>query len=212
MRRCLTAIVSGMLALAAQAQGVALSGVMGQRALLVIDGQTQVLAVGASARGVKLLELRGDEARIERDGKSTLLRVGAAPVSMGAPASSGGGSEIVMTAGSGGHFVTEGSINGRVVRFMVDTGATMIAMGQAEADRLGINWKAGERGMASTANGLIPSWRVNLAAVRIGDVVVHNVDASVSPTSMPYTLLGNSFLTRFSMRRDNDVMRLELRR
>ena len=212
MRRYLTAIVSGMLALAAQAQGVALSGVMGQRALLVIDGQTQVLAVGASARGVKLLELRGDEARIERDGKSTLLRVGAAPVSMGAPASSGGGSEIVMTAGAGGHFVTEGSINGRAVRFMVDTGATMIAMGQAEADRLGINWKAGERGMASTANGLIPTFRVNLAAVRIGDVVVHNVDASVSPTSMPYTLLGNSFLTRFSMRRDNDVMRLELRR
>lgn len=212
MRRCLTAIVSSMLALAAQAQGVALSGVMGQRALLVIDGQTQVLAVGASARGVKLLELRGDEARIERDGKSTLLRVGAAPVSMGAPASSGGGSEIVMTAGAGGHFVTEGSINGRAVRFMVDTGATMIAMGQAEADRLGINWKAGERGMASTANGLIPTFRVNLAAVRIGDVVVHNVDASVSPTSMPYTLLGNSFLTRFSMRRDNDVMRLELRR
>ena len=212
MRRCLTAIVSGMLALAAQAQGVALSGVMGQRALLVIDGQTQVLAVGASARGVKLLELRGDEARIERDGKSMLLRVGAAPVSMGAAASSGGGNEIVMTAGSGGHFVTEGSINGRAVRFMVDTGATMIAMGQAEADRLGINWKAGERGMASTANGLIPTFRVNLAAVRIGDVVVHNVDASVSPTSMPYTLLGNSFLTRFSMRRDNDVMRLELRR
>ncbi len=212
MRHCLTAIVSAMLTLAAQAQGVALSGVMGQRALLVIDGQTQVLAVGASARGVKLLELRGDEARVERDGKSSLLRVGAAPVSMGAPASSGGGSEIVMTAGSGGHFVAEGSINGRAVRFMVDTGATMIAMGQAEAERLGINWKAGERGMASTANGLIPSWRVNLAAVRIGDVVVHNVDASVSPTSMPYTLLGNSFLTRFSMRRDNDVMRLELRR
>ena len=44
------------------------------------------------------------------------------------------------------------------------------------------------------------------------DVVVHTVDASVSPMSMPYTLLGNSFLTRFSMRRDNDVMRLELRR
>lgn len=212
MRRCLTAIVSAMLTLAAQAQGVALSGVMGQRALLVIDGQTQVLAVGASARGVKLLELRGDEARIERDGKSTLLRVGAAPVSMGAPAGGSGGSEIVMTAGSGGHFVTEGNINGRAVRFMVDTGATMIAMGQAEAERLGINWKAGERGMASTANGLIPTFRVNLAAVRIGDVVVHNVDASVSPTSMPYTLLGNSFLTRFSMRRDNDVMRLELRR
>jgi aspartyl protease family protein len=212
MRRLLTFIGMALWATAVQAQGVALSGVMGQRALLVIDGQTQMLAVGATARGVKLLELRGEEARIEREGKTTLLRVGAAPVSMGAGARSGGGSEIVMTAGPGGHFISQGSINGRAVRFMVDTGATMIAMGQAEAERLGIDWKAGERGLASTANGVIPTYRVNLASVRIGDVEVNNVDASVSAMAMPYLLLGNSFLSRFSMRRDSDVMRLELRR
>jgi aspartyl protease family protein len=212
MRRLLTSIVLGAAAGAAVAQGVALSGVMGQRALLVIDGQPQMLAVGASARGVKLLELRGDEVRIELKGQISTLRVGAAPVSMGAKASSGGGREIVMTAGPGGHFITEGSINGRAVRFMVDTGATTVAMSQAEADRLGIDWKAGERGLASTANGVVASYRVNLRSVRIGDVEVNNVEASVSPMGMPFLLLGNSFLTRFSMRRDSDVMRLELRR
>ena len=212
MRRLLALIVSASLASVAAAQGVALSGVMGSRALLVIEGQPQMLAVGASVRGVRLIEVRGDEARIQLNGQSVTLKVGAAPVSMGTAARAGAGSEIVMTAGSGGHFMTDGAINGRAVRFMVDTGATMVAMGQADAERLGINWRSGDRGYASTANGVITSYRVNLASVRIGDVEVNNVDASVGQTEMPFVLLGNSFLTRFQMRRDNDVMRLELRR
>ena len=212
MRRLLALIVSASLASVAAAQGVALSGVMGSRALLVIEGQPQMLAVGASVRGVRLIEVRGDEARIQLNGQSVTLKVGAAPVSMGTAVRAGAGSEIVMTAGSGGHFMTDGAINGRAVRFMVDTGATMVAMGQADAERLGINWRSGDRGYASTANGVITSYRVNLASVRIGDVEVNNVDASVGQTEMPFVLLGNSFLTRFQMRRDNDVMRLELRR
>ena len=116
-----------------------------------------------------------------------------------------------MTAGPGGHFLVDGRINGGAVRFMVDTGATMIAMGQADATRLGIDWSRGERGLVGTANGTVVAYRVNLRSVRVGDVEVNNVDAVVSPSSMPFVLLGNSFLSRFSMRRDSDVMRLELR-
>lgn len=196
---------------AAMAQSVALSGSMGTRALLVIDGQPQMLAVGESARGVKLLSLDGDEARVEIKGKAVVVRNGSAPVSVGGGASGGGGREIVMTAGSGGHFYSNGAINGRAVRFMVDTGATTIAMGAAEATRLGIAWQTGDRGMVGTANGAIVAYRVNLRSVRVGDVEVNNVDAVVSGSEMPFILLGNSFLSRFSMRRDSDVMRLELR-
>ena len=58
----------------------------------------------------------------------------------------------------------------------------------------------------STANGVIRGWRLKLASVRIGDVVVHEVDAGVSEGQMPYVLLGNSFLTRFQMTRTNDQM------
>ncbi len=195
---------------AAFAQAVALTGTMGQRALLVIDGQPQVLAVGDAARGVKLLALDGDRARVDVKGQVLQLRVGTAPVSVG---SIGGnvGREIVMTAGPGGHFVSDGSINGRAVRFMVDTGATMISMSPGEATRLGIDWQRGERGYANTANGAIAVYRVNLRSVRVGDVEINNVDASVGAAQMPFVLLGNSFLSRFSMRRDSDVMRLELR-
>ena len=52
---------------------------------------------------------------------------------------------------------------------------------------------------------------MKLASVRIGDVEVYDVDAVVSPQPMPYVLLGNSFLTRFQMKRDNDQMVLERR-
>jgi aspartyl protease family protein len=52
---------------------------------------------------------------------------------------------------------------------------------------------------------------LTLNSVRIGDVEVQNVEAIVAQQAMPYVLLGNSFLTRFSMRRDNDQMVLERR-
>ena len=52
---------------------------------------------------------------------------------------------------------------------------------------------------------------VTLASVRVGDVQVYNVEAAVLPQAMPFILLGNSFLSRFQMRRDNDVLQLELR-
>ncbi len=194
----------------AQAQSVALTGSMGSRALLVIDGQPQMLAVGESARGVKLLALDGDQARLDIKGQAVTLRVGSAPVSVGGTRGNVG-REIVMTAGPGGHFLSDGSINGRAVRFMVDTGATTIAMSQGDATRLGIDWQRGERGYANTANGTIAVVRVNLRSVRVGDVEINNVDATVGAGQMPFVLLGNSFLSRFSMRRDSDVMRLELR-
>ena len=62
-----------------------------------------------------------------------------------------------------------------------------------------------------TANGDVPNYSAKLATVRIGDVQVYEVDAVVSPAPMPYILLGNSFLTRFQMKRENDVMTLDLR-
>ena len=94
---------------------------------------------------------------------------------------------------------------------MVDTGATTVVMDKYEAERLGIDYKNGRRGISRTANGDVPNYSAKLATVRIGDVQVYEVDAVVSPAPMPYILLGNSFLTRFQMKRENDVMTLDLR-
>jgi aspartyl protease family protein len=197
----------------AWAQSVALQGMLGSSALLIVNGTApKAVAVGAVHQGVKVVSTSGDQAVVEIGGQRHTLRVGEAPASVGgnggaAPRSN----RIVLTAGSGGHFMTQGAINGKAANFLVDTGATMVAMGAADADRLGLNYKAGQPGYTSTANGVTPAWRIKLASVRVGDVEVHDVDALVSPQPMPFLLLGNSFLERFQMKRENDQMVLERR-
>jgi aspartyl protease family protein len=107
--------------------------------------------------------------------------------------------------------VASGAVNGRSVQFLVDTGATSVAMGADEARRLGIQFEKGQRMQSSTANGVVAAFRVSLTSVRIQDVEVFNVDATVLPQSMPYILLGNSFLTRFQMMRENETLTLTKR-
>jgi aspartyl protease family protein len=84
-------------------------------------------------------------------------------------------------------------------------------MSFAEAQRLGIDYTKGQRGMSNTANGQIGIYRVSLSSVRVGDVTIYNVDATVLPAAMETILLGNSFLSRFQMKRENDVMVLDKR-
>jgi aspartyl protease family protein len=212
MRRVVpVATALALLAGGAAAQTVALGGSIGERAaLLVIDGQPRTVAVGTTVQGVTLLALRGGEAEIEVGGRRERLRLGAAAVAAGAAAAPG--QEIVLTAGPGGHFTTLGSINGRPVSFMVDTGATVIALGTGQADGIGLNWRAAPRIATQTANGPVSAHAVTLDRVRVGEVEVTQVPAIVLPVALPHALLGNSFLQRFQLTRTNDVMRLELRR
>ena len=211
MKRLAAAAVVVFCAFPATGQTVSMAGSLGSNALLVVDGKPRTVAVGATVDGIRLVSVTGTEAVVEVKGKRLLLRFGDAQVNLGGKASEGGGKQIVLTAQSGGHFQANGAINGQSVRFMVDTGATMVSMDKYEAERLGIDYKNGKRGMTRTANGDVPFYTAKLATVRIGDVLVYNVDAVVLPAPMPYILLGNSFLTRFQMKRENDVMTLDLR-
>jgi aspartyl protease family protein len=200
-------------AASACAQGVLLQGMLGSKALLVVDGGApRIVAPGETVGRVKVVSTSGDTAVIEIDGRRQTLRIGEAPVSVGSSAPApGSGSRIVLNAGSGGHFMTEGRINDQQVRFMVDTGATTVAMSEAEARRIGLKYKEGRIAMVATANGPVTTWLVKLSSVRVGDVEVREVDANVVPAPMPYILLGNSFLNRFQMKRENDLMVLERR-
>jgi aspartyl protease family protein len=195
------------------AQTVGLSGMLGGRALVIVDGSPpKSVAVGESFKGVTVVSTQGDVAVLEIAGKRHAMRVGDAPASVGGGGGGGAsGSRIVLPVGAGGHFFTLGQINGRTTQMMVDTGATGIGISAADADRMGINYKSGKPMQASTANGVISGWRVKLNSVQVGDVIVRDVDAAVTEGQMPYVLLGNSFLSRFQMTRTNDQMVLEKR-
>lgn len=210
-RRALLAAAAGLAARTARAQGLALAGRMGDKALLVIDGQPHTVAVGGTAAGVRLLGWRGEAVELERAGQRVVLQLGGTPIQVGSTRTAGAAREIVIPMGPGGHFVTGGSINGRALQFMVDTGATLVSIGQADASRLGLDLAGARAGMTQTANGPVPIRMLVLSAVRVGAVEVAQVGAAVLPMPMPYVLLGNSFLSRFQMQRDNDIMRLTLR-
>jgi aspartyl protease family protein len=197
----------------AAGQTVSMSGSLGSsKALLVIDGKPRTVAVGTTVQGVRLVSTGPQQSVVEVGGKRVVLQIGAAQVNLGGNDAGGeSGGRIVLTAGLGGHFMASGTINRGAVQFMVDTGATTIALSEADALRLGIDFRKGQRGMVSTANGNAAAYRIMLSVVRIGEVEVHNVEATVLPMNMPYVLLGNSFLSRFQMTRNNDVMTLERR-
>ena len=210
MRRFL----AGCLLLAAAgvgAQTVSLQGMLGSKALLVVDGGApKAVGAGDSWKGVKVLSTAGEQAVVEVGGQRQTLRVGESPMAVGATAAPKG-NKIVLNASSGGHFLTLGAINGRAVQFMVDTGATSVAMGTAEAERLGIDYRKGQLARGNTANGQVTVYQVKLASVRVGDVEVYEVDAAILPSHGGSVLLGNSFLSRFQMTKLNDQLVLERR-
>ena len=199
-----------LIAAAAQAQTVSMSGSLGDKALLVIDGSPRTVATGSTVQGVKLIRVSGQEAVVEVGGQRRTLALGG-QVNVGGADAPGGGTTIVLSADAAGHFWTQGTVNGKSVKLLVDTGATNIAMSQSEADRLGVAYRDGLRGISNTANGQVVSYRVPLTSVQVGDVTVYNVAATILPMAMDHVLLGNSFLTRFQMKRENDVMTLERR-
>ncbi|WP_447777068.1 retropepsin-like aspartic protease family protein [Variovorax boronicumulans] len=212
MKALLTAVLCSAAAMGAHAaDSVTLTGSIGSRAILIVNGAPpKTVAVGETFQGVKLVSLQADQAVVESAGKRFSLRMDS-PVSIGRGGVASSGNRIVLPADSRGHYMTQGQINGRAVTFMLDTGATTIALSAVDAQRIGLDYSKGQLVQMRTANGNAAGYRLRLQSVRVGDVEVYDIDAIVSQQPMPYVLLGNSFLNRFSMRRDADEMILEKR-
>jgi aspartyl protease family protein len=195
---------------AAQVQVIALTE---GKATLVIDGaKPRTLAAGQlSPEGVRLIEATPQAAVVEVDGKRSTLALGAyyRPAAE-ASGTSGIGSSVVIAADARGHYLVNGTINGAAsVRFLVDTGATMVSISADDARRAGIAYLSGQRGLTQTASGIVQVYRVKLDTVKVGDITLYNVDATVHPGSgLPIGLLGMSFLNRTEMRREGAALTL----
>jgi aspartyl protease family protein len=212
IRHLFAIVMLALCAAGAGAQSVSLAGSMGDsKALLMIDGAPHTLSVGSTVKGVTLRRVLPGQVEVEIGGRKIAVAMGGAPARVDGVGGGANGREIAIAAGPGGHFVASGLINGKPVQLMVDTGATSVAMSRSEAERVGVDWKSGQRTLSQTAGGVVPIYLVSLNSIRIGDVEVFNVPAAVVASEMPVVLLGNSFLGRFSMRRESDVLRLERR-
>jgi aspartyl protease family protein len=105
--------------------------------------------------------------------------------------------EVVLQRNRAGHYVAGGRINGQPVVFMVDTGATDVALPLALARRLDLPLWPG--GISETANGRVETWRTRLDSVDLGGIVLRDVRASVLPNMPGEVLLGMSYLKHLEL-------------
>ncbi len=193
----------------ASAASVTVVGLFKDKAIVSIDGsKPRMLAVGQAMVGVKLLAADSDSASFDVDGKRRTLSMGQ-PFAGGA--ATGERQSVSLTADARGHFSAAGSINGYPMSFLVDTGATSIAINAAEARRIGVDYKAGQAVGVGTAAGRVPAWRVTFNTVKIGGISVNQVDGLVVESGLNVPLLGMSFLNRMEMKRDGPTMTLTQR-
>lgn len=195
----------------AEALDVVVVGLFSGKAVVMVNGGApRTLSAGqATPEGVRLVRADADSAELEIDGKRQLLRLGGGRYGGGA---AGESPSAKLYADGDGHFISDCTINGIRVRFVVDTGATAVAMSSREAVRLGLNYRNGSRERATTANGTIIVYTVKLDTMRVGGIELHNVDAIVNDGDHPtLVLLGMSFLNRVDMRREGTLLTLTQR-
>lgn len=181
------------------------------KAVLSIDGQRRVLAVGTtSPEGVKLIAADSKNALLEVDGKQKNYTLGS---SVSLSYSKPKNVEESVYADDRGMYLSVGSINGQSVRFLLDTGATLVAMNRSQAKRLGLRYREeGERSGVSTASGYEKAYKIKLKSVTLGKIKQHNVDAVVIDGNHPGPiLLGMSFLGKVKVQHGGNVMRLQQR-
>jgi len=178
-------------------------------AVLNVDGQRKLVRVGQTGPGGVQV--------ISADGKGAVLRVEGVErhYDLSRELSAGYAEperkQLSIAKGQGGHYWIAGSINGQPVQFLVDTGATSVAINENQARRLGIDYRVvGKQIVVGTASGTAKAWQVHLNSVKVGAIDVVGVEAVVVEGSAPTeALLGMSFLGRVSWREDQGVLRLE---
>lgn len=186
-------------------------GLFSGAAVVNIDGQRHMLRIGEPGpQGIEL---------VAADSKTATLRINGQARQFGMQRDYTDGfaqrstKQVSIARGTGGHYRVTGSINGQTVQFMVDTGATSVAMNSFQAQRLGIDYRVtGSEVRATTASGQVAGYRVSLSRVKVGDLELTNVDGLILEGRFPgEVLLGNSYLNRIRMVDQSGILILESR-
>ncbi len=187
---------------------VIVKGLTKNSAVIEVNGQQRLLRVGkTSPEGITLLAADSKKAEIEYEGKKKTLYLNKR---IGAQYAAPEVNEVRLLSTHGDHFIGSGRINNRSASFMVDTGATNVAMNSKVAKSLGIDYLKGDVTAVSTANGVVKAYNISLKNVTVGSISLNNVKASVMEGDFPeIILLGNSFLSRLEYRVEGNMMLLK---
>lgn len=208
----LTAITVGicllLTVLQARSEGVSVEveALLGNTAVLMINGQRQTLRVGESADGITLVATQPSEATVEINGRTQTLglsqRVGTAYQAR---------EELVVTIARDAamQYQTSATINGRRALVLVDTGANMVAISSDKAKGMNIDYSAGKPSIVETASGRTAAHAITLQSVVVGEIEVNNVPAMVVDGAYPKTiLLGMSYLRHVKLQENNGILSL----
>jgi len=174
--------------------------------VLLIDNERITLKKGDSVfQGIKLISSTTHSAVVEIDGKKKTLVMGVTVSTQFTER------EVIreqVIADDHGMFRAHGSINGQSIKFLIDTGASSVAMSAREARRLGIQYRLkGTPIKTNTASGIADGWMLNLDSVRLGQLVEKNVRGTVIDGDYPYqVLLGMTFLNRMKVDKEGTKM------
>ncbi len=194
-----------------RASDIELVGILGQKAVIAIDGDRHVLELGEKTPdGITLVAIDANSVIVVVEGAPRTLELGRSnglATTFNAPPES----EVRIMPDSMGMYFTHGAINGRPIKFLVDTGATTIALNTATARMLGLDYKkTGKPIVIFTASGRERGYLVRLDRIKVGDIELFSVEASVIDGGGPDTvLLGMSFLNRVEMSRDGRLLTLK---
>lgn len=183
-------------------------GLFSNMAVIMINGgKPKTLSVGQVSDGVKLLAADSRSATLLVEGKTRQLGMGQAASIAGSASSSS--PSVTLYADAQGHFLSECKINGVPLKFLLDTGATTVALNSGDAKFAKIDYRRGQPVQVSTANGVVTAYLVTIANLQIGGITLSQVQASVLEGGSPsVVLLGMSALNRLDMQRKDIMMTL----
>jgi aspartyl protease family protein len=184
-------------------------GLFSNKVVVAINGSApQALSAGQTKMGVKLLSADSESATFLIEGKQQTLKMGQA-ASVAGSSGPANNDPVSLYADKVGQFYGNLTINDASLKYVVDTGATTVALNSGDAKFAKIDYEKGERIAMSTANGVVNAYLVKLNTLKIGTITLYNVGATVNEGgSPPVVLLGMTALNRLDMKRDNSILTL----
>ena len=192
---------------AAASPSLEVTGLFKDRAVIKVAGQDRILKVGdVSPDGVKLISADARQAVVEFQGKRHTLSLSNRVAGSFQAAEK---QRVSIPPDELGQYRVRGTINGQYVNLLVDTGASVVALSSNEAQRLGIDFRRGQKGEVVTAQGSAESHMVILDEVSVAGITAHNVQAAVITGMYPVDiLLGMTFLRQVSIEENAGLMTL----